>query len=66
VTFYNDTACTAPALTAGAPQACTNLGGPKGAKFSGVAPSGAACAAEGGVPSGAFTPTTPTTICCTR
>jgi hypothetical protein len=66
VAFYNDTACTAPAFTATAPQACTNLGGPKGAKFSGATPSGASCAPDGGAPTGAFTPTTPTTICCTR
>jgi len=66
VTFYNDTACTAPALNATAPQACTNLGGPKAAKFLGATPTGGRCDADGGVPTGVFTPTTPTTICCTR
>lgn len=48
------------------PQTCTGLGGSKMMGLSaGVAPTGGACAPSDAGATGSFTPTTPTTICCT-
>ena len=48
------------------PQACTRLNGAQAALISGLTLDAGPCAPDGGQPTGAFAPTTPTTICCTQ
>lgn len=50
----------------GAPQACINTRGASAVVDSLPSPDGGICAPVGGTPTGSFTPTTPTTICCTK
>jgi hypothetical protein len=68
VTTFNNTGCVIPAHTTwSTPQWCANPGGDRSAVYEGDAvPSTGPCTPVGGVPTGQFTPTGPTTICCTR
>jgi hypothetical protein len=62
----NGSACTGTLIPLPVPTVCSNLGGAKSALISGLILDGGSCAPEGGAPTGTFTPTTSTTICCTR
>ncbi len=65
-TMYTDLACTAgaKAFVTGT-TTCLNIGTVKSGNVSAAAASGGTCTAVGGQPTGAATPTSPTTICCT-
>jgi hypothetical protein len=65
-TFYGGGSCSGGSTILSVPQTCTNLGGAQVGVFSGAMPSGGGCVPEGGVPTGSFQPTTPTTVCCTQ
>jgi hypothetical protein len=60
------TSCQGGSFPLSVPQACANLGALQAALISGLTSNGGSCAPDGGQPTGTFTPTTPTTICCTQ
>jgi hypothetical protein len=64
VTGYMDLACSKKTTAESAPTSCSSVSH-QSAQFSGVTPTGGMCASRGGQPTGTFTPTTQTTICCT-
>jgi hypothetical protein len=67
ITLYADTQCQTGANNLAIPMACANLGTAKAAVFNGATGTGGSCISDdGGTPVGSFTPTTPTTICCTK
>jgi hypothetical protein len=66
ITVYGGAMCSGGSTQLAVPQTCAALGGSKVGIFSGATAAGGSCAPSGGQPTGAFTPTTPTTICCTQ
>ncbi len=66
-TFGNPGCAMQPHVAWNAPQSCADIHGAQSAVYDGDAvPSSGPCTPVGGVPTGQLTPTSPTTICCTR
>ncbi len=63
---YGATSCTGPPSSSGVPESCSSLGAQRAAMVTGLTWTAGPCQPSGGAPTGAFTPTTPTTICCTQ
>ena len=64
VSTYDKTACSGAAVTRPAPVACETTSQVERLSVAQPVPVGGACAATGGTPTGAFTPETPSTVCC--
>jgi hypothetical protein len=65
VTVSDEPGCTHTPAMEPVPSTCINPLA-ESAIFSGGTPSGGSCEPDGGQPTGAYTPSTPTTICCTK
>jgi hypothetical protein len=66
-TTHKKAGCGANSATFNAPESCASVGADQSGIYNGdaVLTSGA-CAPDGGAATGSFTPSTPTTICCTQ
>ncbi len=66
-TTHKKAGCGSNSTPFSTPQSCVSVGGDKSGIYNGSAVlTSGACVPDGGVATGSFTPTTPTTICCTE
>jgi hypothetical protein len=65
-TFYDQPGCSHNPVSEPMPSGCTNNPNGQSGIYTGETPAGGSCSPSGGLPVGTFTPTSPTTICCTK